>query len=101
MTWSSLVEQTFRRWRRWERDSDVYGPGCIDLKLEQVASTAGAKVELLALFDTVSERVAQYGEKVPGVILQALCRTPGVRFGADLPAASPLAAIDRLRRLSS
>ncbi len=83
---------------RWQNEAPGYGPGCIDLGLEQL-DPVGAR-GLIKLLDAIDERAATYGDRIPATTLQPICRFHGVRFN-DYPVSSLRDATEKLRRLLS
>ena len=47
----------------------MYGPGVIDLKLEQFEQDPEAVRELRELLHLILQEISQYGEKIPAAVL--------------------------------
>ena len=82
----------------WEHSLRHYGPGLIDLALEQM--TDAEAQEVAAAIREVRERVGTFGERVPESVLRARNITPGVVF-ADFPVRLLVEAAVRLENLIS
>lgn len=85
---------------RWQAGLKGYGPGTIDLQLEQIASSDEAKDQLLTALASVEERLEQYGNMIPATVLNKLCAVPGVDF-RDYPTSLLSSAAAKLAGLVS
>lgn len=83
---------------KWKQASAVYGPGTIDLELDELATSENAKLELLDLLRDVGQTLGQSGATIPSSILNSECRVPGVHF-AEYPTSLLSAAIASLTNL--
>jgi hypothetical protein len=82
----------------WRRSIRQYGPGVLDLKLEQFITTPDKTRELRALLSTIVERASQHGKTVSAQVLNELISAPDVVFG-DLNISYIEEAIKKLQAL--
>ena len=84
----------------WKQNCIGYGPGMIDLDLEQISASVNAKSELEQLLKTVENRLGDFGETIPATTLMPWCEAPGVVFN-DFPTMRIKKTIERIRGLMS
>lgn len=65
----------------WEKALRQYGPGVIDLKLEQFIATPDELRKFKALLSVILERTSQHDTRIPAQVLNELVSAHGVRFG--------------------
>jgi hypothetical protein len=80
---------------QWQEDLRYYGPGTIDLQLEQLMAVPEAGVQLISLLSAVHDDLRQSGGTVPAPVLQNRCKAPGIIF-RDYPVDLLMSAIERL-----
>jgi len=83
---------------KWKQRLMTYGPGTIDLNLNELSSSNNAIPELIEILDTVNANLEKFGHAVPASILNQQCNAPGVRF-FEYPTSLLRPAITRLRQL--
>jgi hypothetical protein len=64
----------------WEDSLEGYGPGVIDLKLEQLDRCPELVEKLEELLAAILVDASQYGEKIPSGMLNGQHTAPGVSF---------------------
>ena len=82
--------------RMWKEDLKGYGPGTIDLKLEEMGS--GMRASSLKLVRDARKMVEKMGDYVPASLLNDRNRIPGIAF-YDLKKELLLDTIIKLERL--
>jgi hypothetical protein len=80
----------------WERALIGYGPGVIDMNLDEVVSSESVSREFGALLSRTANRIRDLGPSVPATLLNARCQAPGVKF-AEFPSSLLLEALEQLR----
>ena len=85
--------------RQWETDRDGWGLGCIELGLQDVASSATLKAEFLSLLSAVRKGLEQAGPTLPASELNSWAIAPDVFFEADGRVAPVVDVVDALERL--
>jgi hypothetical protein len=86
--------------REWEQALRQYGPGVLDLKLDELLRTADQRREFGALLEDVKERIGEYKSKIPGSVLNEKIRIPGVVF-YDYDVSLPINALEKLKVLTA
>ena len=81
----------------WEENCVGYGPGTLDLRLEDIAADQITKSELEHLLMGVEGKLSGFGKTVPTSLLSR-CRAPGVTFN-DYPTSKIKLTIERIRSL--
>jgi hypothetical protein len=84
----------------WHRQSATYGPGTIELGLDEIQPSDSARSELIASLEAVGQRAVRWGERIPESVLNRRCVAPGVRF-VDFPVSAILDAGQKLQCLVS
>jgi hypothetical protein len=65
----------------WKKIPSLYGPGVIDLKIDDLVETPSQVRELKTLLETVLEQASQYGNgEIPPDVLNKMVIVPGVIF---------------------
>lgn len=82
----------------WKEVPKMYGPGVIDLKIDELIKTDTQVGELRTLLETVLQQAAQYHEQIPADILEKMVVVPGIRFN-DYRVEWVNEAIKKLRKL--
>src|SRR3954454_723473 len=82
---------------RWKSDLANYGPGTIDLRLDETADAADL-LELRSLIMAADSNLAVKGEKLDGAAINEACRVPGVTFN-DYPVVLVRRALSELKAL--
>ena len=84
----------------WRQNCINSGPGTIRLKLDDVAASYAARMELQQLLADVERELGKFGEKVPASLLNTLCKVRGVKL-YDYDVTLIKSAIERIRALIS
>jgi hypothetical protein len=84
--------------KRWHENCVGYGPGTLDLGLEEVVANNAARKTLDQLLLVVERRLCGLGRTVPASLLAAWCKAPGIAF-KDYPAEHVRSAMTRIRAL--
>jgi hypothetical protein len=79
----------------WTECRTGFGPGTIDLELDEVAAHPASKNELLDLLAATEGRLSSYDAVIPGHVLNAQCGVRGVYFN-DFPTDRVAESIQRL-----
>ena len=82
----------------WKRGLTVYGPGTIDLELDDLASFEGERSQLISLLTAIDDKIDKFGETVPASLLNERCLVPGVTF-RDYPTSLLKGAIKTIKTL--
>lgn len=82
----------------WLESLVGYGPGAIDLGLEQLAADSRAVGQFQEVLARVRSRLLRFGDAVPDVLLMKHCRSPGVFF-SNYSTSMLVTALDRLDAL--
>lgn len=85
---------------RWQDALTGYGPGTIDLGLDDLSSDAELCAQLSLLLSTLRGEILSYGSVVPAALLNESNRAPGVTF-YDYPVARLVVALERLAEMLS
>ena len=64
----------------WQMAANYYGPGTIDLKLERLIENPTLVPELATVLGHVLRQIDEYGETIPGDLLNEIMPVPGVIF---------------------
>ncbi len=83
----------------WENELRISGPGCFDLRLEEVLSARGARVQLMTILDTIRARLVGSGRDIPASFLNERNVVDGMVF-FDFPQSVAVKAIDQFRSLA-
>lgn len=83
----------------WQMSLKYYGPGLIDLHLEELLVTTAAKQDLAALLQRISRQIEDYGDEVPLPILKRMIPVRGVIFVAGYKTAFLREAVSELQTL--
>jgi hypothetical protein len=82
----------------WETELNGYGPGCIDMHLAEISSSAVTREEFLRLAAIVEDKIVVLGEKIPASLLNDhLPRTIVTFF--DFPTADIIRTLAEMKRL--
>jgi hypothetical protein len=82
----------------WHKALDGYGPGTIDLRLNDLLSSEEMRQAMLALLDAVDARLRAFDKTVPAWILNGRWSVPDVIF-LDYSAAKLSVASSALREM--
>jgi hypothetical protein len=82
---------------QWKHELQDYGPGVIDLQLEQIDTDARI-ASFLELLDVVSRQCESYGSCIPASIANSLSRAEGATY-VDYSTAMIIDVVDKLRSL--
>jgi hypothetical protein len=83
---------------QWQESLREYGPGIIDLKLEQFVQGPNEVSEFGALLSTVLNQVSYYHEAIPADVLNKQLSVLGVTF-SDCKVSSVEEAVKKLQAL--
>lgn len=83
---------------QWKRDLGGYGPGTIDLCLDESALSDQAQRDLRAVLSRLDDQLEQMGPKISAIVLNEVSGAPGVTF-QDYPTSLLKDAVARLRAL--
>jgi|SRR6185437_3636839 len=64
----------------WRTALDLYGPGCIDLKIDELLQTPTQVKEFATLLERVFQQASQYHEKIPADVVSKMVTVRGVKF---------------------
>ena len=64
----------------WQQVPKMYGPGVIDLKIDELIQTHTEVRELRKLLETVLQKASKYHETIPAPVLKKIVMVPGIRF---------------------
>lgn len=84
---------------RWEKTRLHSGPGCIDMELDELASKADARGEILSLLSSVENYVDSLGDFIDADTVNERWGIEGVVWLDDYPSIRLKNAIDELREL--
>lgn len=76
-----------------------YGPGVIDLKLEQLITTLERLKEFRALLSAIDERASKHDGSIPAQVLDDLVSAPGVVLFGDYSVSHVKEAVKKLEEL--
>jgi len=82
----------------WHRCRTSYGPGCIHLALDQIASDASTKTEFLDLLSEVERRLAVLGPRLDAATVNRCWGVRGVEF-YDCETSRLVSPLQKLRAL--
>lgn len=82
---------------RWEKNCVGYGPGTLDLQLEDIVDDQETESELALLLKDVEGKLSSYRETIPASLLSS-CKAHGVTF-KDYPISNVNSTIERIRTL--
>ena len=83
----------------WEELLEVYGPGCLDLKLDTFLTDEEARAFITRLIDSTKQTISAFGEAIPGDYLNRLVRAPDIIIFGDQPIGYAVGALERLKNL--
>jgi hypothetical protein len=81
--------------KAWLQSMGGYGPGVIDLKLDDFLNTSDERVSFLAILEVLSDKVRQYQDSIPAGVLNSLSPIPGIQF-SDIKVSIVESAISKL-----
>lgn len=81
----------------WEENCIGYGPGMLDLRLEDIVAHRVAKSQLEQLLIDAEHKLSGFGEMIPASLLAA-CKAPGVTLNA-YSSSNLKSTIERIRSL--
>src|SRR5689334_18360368 len=81
---------------QWQESLRQYGPGTIDLKLEQIVVDPERLLSLERLLGKILEQISHYHEKIPADVLNERLSVSGVRFN-DFDVANIEEAVKKLQ----
>ena|SRR5258708_37611183 len=64
----------------WQQVPKMYGPGVIDLKIDELVQTHAEVRELRTLLETVLQRASKHHETIPAHVLKKIVMVPDIRF---------------------
>ena len=82
----------------WRWMLDHYGPGVIDLKIEQLLFTSAQQQDFATLLAAIIEQANQYHDTIPASILKEWASVPGVTY-VDYKVSILVHAVERLKVL--
>ena len=82
----------------WRNPWEIYGPGCIDMKLDQLLQTPQDVRRLRFLLLESEKEFSLFGKSIPADILNSLVKSSDWKFG-DFPVDRAIAASSDLREL--
>jgi hypothetical protein len=85
----------------WSTIIDTYGPGCLDIDLNQFVRTDADRDCMLRLIECSRSMIQRFGSTVPGDYLNRIVGAPGVLKFVDRPTADVLVAFDKFIELLS
>jgi hypothetical protein len=85
----------------WSTMIDTYGPGCLDIDLNQFLHTDADRDCMFRLIEFSRSKIQCFGPTVPGDYLNRIVDAPGVLQFVDRPTADVLVAFDKFIELLS
>lgn len=83
----------------WNNLLDVYGPGCLDLKLDQFILTEADRNDMLELTKKSCGHIQNFGAVIPGNYLNQIVNAPEILEFFDRPKEEILVAFDKFMEL--
>ena len=85
---------------QWRESLQHYGPGVIDLRLEQLDKAPAMAGKLGELLVAIVNHISKYGETIPAHVLNEQSSVPGVKF-SEYSAKNVEESVKRLQSLIS